>query len=340
MQERQFIIFSLHDLLYGIDAALVREITYLPELKTIATTPKDIIGMVNWRSQLVPVMHLDLRFGKSFSGCKINDRLIIFETDTTHIAIVVTAVYEVQSLQVNSVPLDLFQGRGTGEQPFVTGMAMLDERPVICLDLEHLIREPEVLNNLDAHEANSGELNLDFFSRCFPRGRWSDLELLSDRAKKLKAIASETTIEQTIGIVPVQIGDEYIGLPLELVVDVDRLDTSLITPIPNAPDRIVGQINWRGEILPIVELATLFQQSSSNHREVVIVQVKDVMLGIAVSQILDVLDLPIDLIRSIPENVETSQHQYFQGVAKYNDERWMYLIQIEELVARQFLTIK
>jgi purine-binding chemotaxis protein CheW len=337
MQERQFIIFSLHDLLYGIDAALVREITYLPELQTIATAPKDIIGMVNWRSQLVPVMHLDLRFGKSFSGCKINDRLIIFETDTTHIAIVATAVYEVQSLQVNSVPLDLFQGRGTGEQPFVIGMAMLDERPVICLDLERLIREPEVLNNLDPHEANSGELNLDFFNRCFPHGRWSDLELLRDRAKKLKLIATETTIEQTIGIVPVQIGDEYIGLPLELVVDVDRLDSSLLTPVPNAPNYIVGQINWRGEIVPIVELATLFQKSLSNHPEVVIVKVKEVMIGIAVTKILDVLNVSVAEIQSIPSTIDNFQNQYLQGVAQYHDDRWMYLIQIEELVTKQLL---
>jgi purine-binding chemotaxis protein CheW len=74
MLDKQNLIFDLHGSLYGINADLVREICWLPELYSLATAPPDIIGMFDWRSQMVPVMHLDLRFGRSFSGCNLTDR--------------------------------------------------------------------------------------------------------------------------------------------------------------------------------------------------------------------------------------------------------------------------
>jgi purine-binding chemotaxis protein CheW len=331
MSDRQYLIFSLHGLLYGIDAALVREVTYLPELHSIATAPKDIIGMVDWRSQLVPVMHLDLRFGKQFSGCKIEDRLMVFQSTSTPIGIVAEAVYEVQTLQVENTSIDLFQGRGAqAEQTFMTGIARLKDTPVICLDLDRLIRAPEVAN-LDIVGDINSDLGGDFYRRCFPTASFKEIEILRQRAEKLKSTTTETRANETVGIIPVQIGDEYLGFPLEFVIDVDRLDRSQITPVPKAPSHIMGQINWRGEILPIVELAGIFRQSAPSDQEVVVVQVKDMMMGMAVSEILDVLDLPLTQIESIPKTVETSHSRFLEGVTKY-DDRLIYLVQLPELV--------
>jgi purine-binding chemotaxis protein CheW len=79
MSDKQNLIFGLHGSLYGISADSVREICWLPELYTLATTPNDILGIFNWRSRMVPVMHLDLRFGRGFSGCNVTDRVIVIE---------------------------------------------------------------------------------------------------------------------------------------------------------------------------------------------------------------------------------------------------------------------
>ncbi len=55
------------------------------------------------------------------------------------------------------------------------------------------------------------------------------------------------------------------------------------------------------------------------------------MMGMAVTQILDVLDLPLTQIESIPKTVENSQRRFLQGVTKY-DDRLMYLVQLPELI--------
>ena len=67
---KPYLIFNLNNIKYGIDPLVVKEIFLLPELMPIAETPMDIVGILNLRGQVIPVMHLDLRLGGSFSECQ------------------------------------------------------------------------------------------------------------------------------------------------------------------------------------------------------------------------------------------------------------------------------
>jgi purine-binding chemotaxis protein CheW len=42
-----YLIFSLYNVQYGIDASLVKEVFLLPELTAIAQAPKDIVGAID-----------------------------------------------------------------------------------------------------------------------------------------------------------------------------------------------------------------------------------------------------------------------------------------------------
>ena len=111
MSDKQHLIFGLHGSLYGISADFVRQICWLPELCPLATAPVDILGIFNWRSQMVPVMHLDLRFGRGFSGCNVTDRVIIVECQGTYMGIVAHEVFDVQSIDPQPLDLALIQAR-------------------------------------------------------------------------------------------------------------------------------------------------------------------------------------------------------------------------------------
>jgi purine-binding chemotaxis protein CheW len=333
--DKQNLIFALHGSRYGISAELVREICWLPELYSLATAPTDIIGMFDWRSQMVPVMHLDLRFGRKFAGCNVTDRAIVVEWQGSHVAIVAHDVYDVQYLTAQPFAPDLIRGRQiSAADNFVAGIALLDEAPVICLDLERLIREPTASDPTAEPElATSG----DFYSRCCPDLTPVDREVFASRALQLKESIVAARTETERGFLTVQIGSEYIGIPLELVVDVDAIERFVVSSVPLAPQYIVGQTDWRGKVLPIVELGAILQIPTLPRQEFVVIKVNEISIGIAVDRIFDVIYLSSSQIERLPLSTKDRMKKYLDGVTRYQDSS-MYLVKLQELVEREFIS--
>jgi purine-binding chemotaxis protein CheW len=339
MSDKQNLIFGLHGSLYGISADSVREICWLPELYTLATTPNDILGIFNWRSRMVPVMHLDLRFGRGFSGCNVTDRVIVIEWQGTYVAIVAHEVFDVRLINPQPLDLDLIQCRQSEvDRNFVIGIAQSNGNPVACLDLDRLIREPEAVRQLDTAEpALLGGAEADFYSRCCPEASVADRATFATRASQLKISVSQVQASGSeAGILVVQIGAEYLGFPLENVVDVDGLDRFPVSPVPVAPQYLRGQINWRGEILPLIELGAILQVLSLPRQEMVVVQVDGIKIGIGVDRIFDVIYLATNDIEELPMSVNSKLRGYLHGVTKYADSL-MYFVKLPELVRREFL---
>jgi purine-binding chemotaxis protein CheW len=338
MSANQNLLFGLHGSLYGISTTFVREICWLPELYSLATAPVDTIGIFNWRSRMVPVMHLDLRFGRSFSGCSVTDRVIVVEFQGTYLGIVAHQVYDVQLLAPVPLDLALIQSRQSQiDRNFIIGIAQSNDTPVACLDLDRLIREPDVVAERGEEPAIIAGSDADFYSRCCPEATVADRATFATRALQLKESvikAQSTTTEE--GVLVVQIGTEYIGLPLDLTIDVDALDRFVLSPVPVAPPYLLGQLNWRGEILPLLELGGVLQIPTLPRQELVIIQVDNIKIGIAVDRIFDVFYLATDRIDELPLSVNDRLRGYLRGVTNYADGL-MYLVKLQELVESEFL---
>lgn len=340
MLDEQNLIFGLHGSLYGISTTFVREICWLPELYSLATVPTDIIGIFNWRSHLVPVLHLDLRFGRSFSGCNVTDRVIVVEERGTYIGIVAHQVYDVRKLHPQPLDLDLIQSRQSSiDRQFIVGIAQSDDVPVVCLDLDRLIREPDAVAALDSESPIIAGAESDFYSRCCPQATIAQKATFATRAAQLKTSIEAKSTEREEGFLVVQIGTQAIGLPLQLILDVDNLDRFTLSPVPMAPPAILGQINWRGEILPVVELGGILQILPVLPRqEVVIVQIDEIELAIGVDRIFDTLYLPTAQIDVLPLSGSEGLRGYLLGVTKYGDDL-MHLVKLEALVQSEFLAV-
>ncbi|WP_373545494.1 chemotaxis protein CheW [Chamaesiphon sp.] len=337
MSDKQNLIFGLHGSLYGINTGFVREICWLPELYSLATTPADIIGIFNWRSRMVPVMHLDLRFGWSFSGCSVTDRVIVVECQGTYLGIVAHEVFDVRSIDPQPLDLDLIQRQSPIDRNFIIGIAQSDRDLVSCLDLDRLMREPDAIAALDRHEPPLAA-GADFYHRCCAQATVAERATFATRASQLKISVIQTQTDETdTGVLVVQIGTDYFGLPLQLIVDVDTLDRFALSPVPLAPPQILGQINWRGQILPLLELGTVLQIPASPRQEVVVVQIDDFQVGIGVDRIFDVLYLANTQIDALPIASTSQLRKYLRGVTKYTD-RLLYLVKIQELVEGEFLS--
>jgi purine-binding chemotaxis protein CheW len=88
----------------------------------------------------------------------------------------------------------------------------------------------------------------------------------------------------------VRVGGERYALPIYDVVEVARIGD--LTPVPGAPDAVLGVQNLRGQVVPVVDLGAVVGMPRSEERgAVVVVDDSGQPAGLAVDALLDVADL-------------------------------------------------
>lgn len=110
--------------------------------------------------------------------------------------------------------------------------------------------------------------------------------------------------------------EEY-GVDVRLVQEIIRV--AEITPVPRAPAAIKGVINLRGRIIPVIDLKRrlgLGEVAASRLARVVVVKLKDRLIGLLVDGASQVLKVPLSTIEPAPEEVVEIDANYIRGVAK------------------------
>jgi len=104
--------------------------------------------------------------------------------------------------------------------------------------------------------------------------------------------------------VRVRIAGEQYALPVDGVLEVAELGD--VTPVPGAPSSVLGVRNLRGQLITVVDLATLFGLEGDSPRErIVITEEGDRRAGLAVEAILDV--------ESVSQPTEPAASEYLRG---------------------------
>lgn len=182
MATASYLTFSLHELRYGLEATRVREIFPLPELTPIADAPGDIIGILNLRGEMLPVMHLDRRLGHAVQGCHLSDSVIVFEWEGMQVGAIVHQVSEVEEIEATAIEPAMDYGRmGHVHTSFVAGVAKVDGDAIALLNPETLIRQPDEVAML-AWQAYDSDGEADAIATAEPDSEEtdSDLSLLGD----------------------------------------------------------------------------------------------------------------------------------------------------------------
>jgi purine-binding chemotaxis protein CheW len=129
---------------------VVQEIFFLPELTPVQEAPPDIVGVLNLRGNILPVMDLSLRFGHRSIQYQITDSTIAIEWQGFIVGIIVNTVEEVKEIETAMIQAQISYGRKitTEGHHFVAGFAKLNTDIVTLLDPQHLIEYSEVVNPL------------------------------------------------------------------------------------------------------------------------------------------------------------------------------------------------
>lgn len=104
--------------------------------------------------------------------------------------------------------------------------------------------------------------------------------------------------------VRVRAGGEHYALPVENVREIARHDR--ITPVPGAPDAVLGVWNLRGDVIAAVDLAAILGLDSSGPAgRIVIADESGMRAGLAVEEVLGV--------EALPAAVEAADSELLEG---------------------------
>ncbi|HKB51971.1 MAG TPA: chemotaxis protein CheW [Solirubrobacterales bacterium] len=90
--------------------------------------------------------------------------------------------------------------------------------------------------------------------------------------------------------VRVRVAGEHYALPVEQVLEV--ADLGEIAPVPGSPPEIAGVRNLRGQVIPVIGLATMLGLSGDEPSRVVVAESGELRAGLVVDEVLDVGELP------------------------------------------------
>ncbi len=138
----QYLTFLLADEEYGVDILKVQEIRGWDGATAIPNTPDYVLGVSNLRGMVVPIIDLRKRFqlpNAEFNSSTVEVIVkVVSDAGERTVGLVVDAVSEVYNLPKEAIGKTPDLG-GAISTNFVKGLATMDEKMIILLDIDLLI---------------------------------------------------------------------------------------------------------------------------------------------------------------------------------------------------------
>ncbi len=147
IEKEQYMTFKCADEIYGISIKYVNEIIGLSQITKIPETQDYLIGLINLRGKIIPVIDVRIRFGKE--PLEYNDRtcVIVIDVKSTVIGLIVDGIDEVVA----------FAEKEITPPPSVSDLEKQAKKYVFGLDPDKLINDAEPEEVIDDEDTEEEE---------------------------------------------------------------------------------------------------------------------------------------------------------------------------------------
>lgn len=144
----QLVTFQLGEEVYGVDIMDVKEIVKVRKVRPIPNAPYYVEGIINLRSEIIPVISLHKRFQIKKLDVDENSEdfeggFIILNIDGNKIGIIIDKIARVVTVDTSEIkaPPQMISGIGT---EYIHGVIRQDDRYLIMLDIRRLFNAKEL----------------------------------------------------------------------------------------------------------------------------------------------------------------------------------------------------
>ena len=143
----QYLTFKLGDEVFALDISKVREVLDFTTVTRVPQTPDFMLGVINLRGSVVPVVDMRLKFGMSATEATVNTCIIIVEIDideeTTVLGALADSVREVMEMEPDQIEPPPRIGTRL-KTKFIKGMGKRDNEFIIILDIDKVFSADEL----------------------------------------------------------------------------------------------------------------------------------------------------------------------------------------------------
>ncbi|SDC87264.1 purine-binding chemotaxis protein CheW [Candidatus Frackibacter sp. WG12] len=153
--ENQFVTFGVEDEEYGVDVLKVQEIIRYQKPTKVPNAPEVVKGVINFRGEVIPVIDLRKKFDLELREYDDFTVIVILEVKDKTIGIIVDHVSDILSFSKEDIQ-DTLEFSSDIKTEFIRGMAKLDDRLIMLLELEKLLsfEEYKGLNHLEQQKVD------------------------------------------------------------------------------------------------------------------------------------------------------------------------------------------
>jgi purine-binding chemotaxis protein CheW len=150
-----------------------------------------------------------------------------------------------------------------------------------------------------------------------------------------------TADDATWQMLTFRLGDEAYGVDILRVREIRGW--SPVTRIPHSRAHVLGVLNLRGSIVPIIDLRVRFGLQKADFTPLTVIIVLSIQAlggnrecGVVVDGVSDVVDIAPAAMRPAPNLSGSVDEEFIQGLANVED-RMMILLNVDELVGRELM---
>ncbi|MDD3174120.1 MAG: chemotaxis protein CheW [Herbinix sp.] len=113
------------------------------------------------------------------------------------------------------------------------------------------------------------------------------------------------------------LGNECYGIEIKYVTEI--IGIQAITEIPELPEYVRGIINLRGKIIPVIDVRIRFKKEVKDYNDrtcVIVVDIKDLSIGLIVDSVAEVLTIPEQDIVDPPQMNKGINNKYINKIGK------------------------
>jgi len=290
----QLVTFTLDGVEFGLDIDRVQEITQRSSITAVPGAPSFVLGVVNLRGMIIPVLDSRLRFHLPFQPPTTKTRIIVLDLAGEPTGLQVDSVAEVVSLEdftIRETP-PLVAGV---RSDYLAGMVTVGNRLITLINLSKI---------LDSSEFTHRELLLE--NNAASRGLGVTATDVNEQEE----------IEEELPFVTFALGKESFGINLQQVEEIIELPA--VTKVPDAPDYVLGVICLRDQVLPLLDVIQLLrveEKGAVRTRDMVILlNFEGSKLGIVVDGIQEIIRIREDTILPPPQTLGEEEAAKFEGV--------------------------
>jgi purine-binding chemotaxis protein CheW len=276
---QQFVIFLVGKETFAVDMAPVQEIIRVPDIVRVPLAPDSLYGLSNLRGKVLPIVSLRHIFGFEPKDADDATRAVVIDVGQPLGFVVdrVASVINVEPAQIEAVE----EIRGTVDSNLLTGILkdvggfpmvmVLDFRQIIAREFAEIAAMAKGSANITAEAAAAqGEADEDSSD---------ELQLVSFAVD----------------------GQEY-AVEIERVQEIVQVPETIVH-VPNAPANVMGLINLRERLLPLVSLRSLFglpPRALDDKSRIVVITIGAAAVGVVTDSVSEVLRVHKDVVEDMP----------------------------------------